>query len=83
MDLVDDGFYGVLIFCDVRWSSLCEDGIFDLGDVDFETSFLHGVGFPVSMPGPDLAGTGTYLLIQLGFFTHGDVIDAFFVIMLR
>ena len=84
MDIVDRVFDRLLIFCSVRWAPLCEDGSFELGDVDFDTWFLSGVGVPVSITALDPSGTGPYLLICLGFIPCGDIldIDAFFVIML-
>ena len=85
MDVVDEGFYGVLIFCGIILSPLGEDGVFEFGDVVFETWFLCGVGVPVSIPGSGTVGTGPSLLIHLGFVSHGNVLDIDFlcVIMSR
>ena len=85
MDLVYEGFDGVLIFCGVRFLPLCEDGVFTICDVTFETWFLLGVGVLVSIPGLTPAGTSPSLLLRLGFVPRGDVLDldALFVIRLR
>ena len=72
--LADEVFDGVLIFCGVRWTPLCEDRIFYLSDVAIEDLFLCGVGVPVSIPGLDPSGAGSSLLFNLGFITHGDVL---------
>ena len=38
LDVVDECFDGVLIFRDGRWTSLGEDGVFELGEVSLEYS---------------------------------------------
>ena len=85
LDIVDEGFYGILIFFGIIWVPICEYGILNISDVAFETLFLRGVGVPVLIPSLALVGTGPYLLIHLGFLPHGNVldIDAHFIIMLR
>ena len=85
LGLVDEDFDGFLVFFGVRWAPLFEDSVFDLRDVDFETWYFHGDVFPALIPGSAPAGTGPSLLIYLGFFSHGDVLDLdyFSVIMLR
>ena len=84
MDVFNDYSKRIFVLHSVRWAPLCEDGSFELGDVDFDTWFLSGVGVPVSITALDPSGTGPYLLICLGFIPCGDIldIDAFFVIML-
>ena len=85
MDLVDAGFYGVLIFRGIIWAPLAKDGIFELGDVSFDIWFLCILGVLVSIPSSDPVGTGSSILIHLGLVPHGDDLnlDSFFVIMLR
>ena len=77
MDVVDEGFDGVLIFCGVRCTPLGEYGVFEIGDVALEASFLHGVGVPVPVSGLALDGEGPSLLLRLGFVPHGDVLTLF------
>ena len=85
LDLVDEGFYGVLIFNGIRWAPLCEDGVFKIGDVAFETWFICGVGVTTTKSSSTPAGTGPYLLLNLSCVPHGDVlvIDDLFVIIFR
>ena len=85
MDVVDEGFDGVLIFCGVIWNVLSEDGVFDISYVSLEDWFLHGVGVPVLGFVSCLAIAGPSFLINLVFVTHGDVLDihSFFVIILK
>ena len=85
LEVVDEIFYGVLIFNSVIWMPLDKDDVFELSDVALETRFLRGVGVPLSISDSDLAGTGTSLLLHLGLVTRGDAfdIDSFFIIILR
>ena len=78
-------FDAVLILRCVIWIPLGEGGIFDLGNVALEAWFLHGVVVLVLVSILDTASTGTFLLLQLGFVSHGGVldIDNFVAIMLR
>ena len=63
-----------------------EDDVFKLGGIDLEARFLCVVVVPVSVSSLAPDGAGPSLLLHLGFFPHGDVIDSlgnFFEIMLR
>ena len=82
MDVVDEGFDGVLIFYGVRSMTLGEDGVFKLSDVALGSRFLRGVEVPVPVPGLALDGAGPSLLLHLDFVPHGDVLT-FFIIMFR
>ena len=68
LDIVDEVFYGVLIFFGIIWVPMCEYGILNISDVAVETLFLCGVGVPVSISSLAPVGTGPYLLIHLGFY---------------
>ena len=54
---MDEGLDKILIFCDIIWVLLCEDGVFKLGDFVFETRFPRGVGFTLAITGSSLAST--------------------------
>ena len=49
-------------------------GVLELGDVALEDRFIRGVGVPILVSGLDLAGSGTSLLLRLGFITHSGVL---------
>ena len=68
LDIVDEGFYGFLIFYGVIWVPSDEDRVFDLGDVALEAYFICGVGVLIPVSGSALAGSGPSLLLHLGLF---------------
>ena len=74
MDVVNEGFDGLLIFIGVRWASLGEEDVFKLSYVALEAWFLCGVGVPISVSGLVLAGAGPSLFLHLGFVPFGDVL---------
>ena len=82
MNIVDEDFNGVLIFHGVRWTTLGEYGVFNIGNVSLEARFLWGVEVPIPVPGLDSSSSSTSLFLNLGFIPRGDVLT-FFVIMLR
>ena len=51
LDVVDEGFNGVLIFIGIRWVPFSEYSVFYLGDVSIEDWFLHGFGIPILVYG--------------------------------
>ena len=77
MDLVDEGFDDIFIFCGVRWPPLSENNFLKIGDVALEAWFLRGVRVPVLVSGSAPAGASPSLLFHFSFILHGDVI-AFF-----
>ena len=85
LEVVNEGFNGFPIFCGIRWALLGEYRVFSLVGIYFESLFLCGVGFPVSIPGSAPSITRPSLLLHLCFVPHGDVLDicTFSVIMLR
>ena len=73
MDVVDEGFDGVLIFRGVRCKPFCEDGVFELGDVALEDWFLCGVVAPILVYSSALSSDISFLLLPW-FYPHGDVL---------
>ena len=74
MDISNEGFNEVLVFCAIIWTPLGEDGIFELSYVDLESQFVCGVGVPISVSGLVLAGAGPSIFLHLGFVPFGDVL---------
>ena len=64
LDVVDEYFDGVLIFCGIRCTPLGEDEVFELSDVDVEYWFLRGGVVPVLIPGLTLSVAVTSLLLH-------------------
>ena len=78
MDIVDEGFDGVLKFRGARWTPLGEDGAFDIGGVPLEAQFLWSVEVSVPVPSLSSPSAGPSLLLHFSFVPHGDVLALFY-----
>ena len=81
LDVVNKCFGGVLIFCGVRWTPLCEDGAFKISDIALGDRFLWGVEVSLPVPGLSPSGACSSLLIYVGFFHHVDILNLFVIIL--